>query len=91
MINPVLNAWGAFNNRPCDPVTDMARLTTAIATGSSEIDGPMIVASCRYTSAAGEPPSADAFDITVVDATDPFFIPIPNAAVSVHAIRTVAR
>jgi hypothetical protein len=88
-VNPVLNAWGGFNNRPCEAVTDTARLTTGIVTGSSKIDGPMIVASCRYTSVAGSAPRADAFDITVVDASDPSLMPISGAVVSVFGIRAV--
>jgi len=90
VVNPALNAWGGFNNRACDPVSDMARLTAGIVSGSSKIDGPMIVTSCRYTSMTGEPPSADAFGITVVDASDPSLAPITDAAVSVYGIRAVA-
>ena len=90
VVNPALNAWGGFNNRACDPMSDMARLTAGIVTGSSKIDGPMLVASCRYTSTTGEPPSTDAFGITVVDASDPSLTPIPDAAVSVQGIRAVA-
>lgn len=89
-VNPSLNVHAAFNNRSCDPRRDTARLSAAIIAGPGHFDGPVIVASCRYTSVAGAAPDTDQFEITVVDASDPSFVGIPEVTVSVHGVRAVA-
>lgn len=87
--NPELNTHVAFNDKPCNPDTGTATLTSAII--SPQFDGPAVVATCEYTSTTREPPAPTSFTITVIDAADPIFLPIPDARIVVQTIRPIAR
>jgi hypothetical protein len=84
--NPELNAYAAFHDTDCDPASGEPRLSLSFITLDS-FDGPVRVATCEYSSATGQPPTAECFRIQVVDASDPDLVPIPDTTVSVGSIR----
>jgi len=86
---PAINAYAAFNNTGC--LEDGGSPTvTAGAISLLGWPGPGSFVSCDFTSVSGDPPSADAFRITVVDAWTVDDRAIQNATVSVSAIRPIA-
>jgi len=86
---PEINAYAAFNNTGCLADGEESRVTAgAISLLGWPGPGPFV--SCEYTSATGEPPSADSFRIEVVDAGTIDDKPIKNAGVSLGAVRPLA-
>jgi hypothetical protein len=86
---PEINAYAAFNHTGCPADGESPR----VAAGAISLlgwPGPGPFVSCDYTSATGEPPTADGFRIEVVDAWTLDDKPIENATVSVSAIRPIA-
>lgn len=86
---PEINTYAAFNNTGCSMEGD----PPTVAAGAISLlgwPGPGPFISCDYTSTTGEPPSADSFWITVVDAWAPDDRPVKNAMVSVGAVRPIA-
>jgi hypothetical protein len=86
---PEINAYAAFNNTGC--LVEVDRPT--VSAGAISLlgwSGPGPFVSCDFTSATGEPPSAESFHIDVVDAWTIDDKPIKDATVSVGAIRPIA-
>jgi hypothetical protein len=86
---PEINAYAAFNHSGCLAGGDQA----TVAAGMISLlgwPGPGPLFSCDYASATGEPPTAESFRISVVDAWTIDDKPIQNATVSVSAARPIA-
>jgi hypothetical protein len=79
---PLVNGVAAaFNNKPGD------RVLTAAVIGLRAFDAPYGIIHCRFDYVTS-PPTADEFEITVVDATNIWFLPVvPTPTVVVSAIQ----
>ena len=86
---PEINAYAAFNNSGCASDDEGPRVTAG-AISLLGWPGPGPLMSCEYTSATGEPPTAESFRTEVVDAWTLDDTPVSNATVSVSAIRPIA-
>jgi hypothetical protein len=86
---PAVNAYAAFNNVPCSTEDNSSTLTAGMISLLGW-PGPGPVISCDYTSATGEAPTPQSFQIAVVEALTLDDKPVKNASVSVSAIRPIA-
>lgn len=86
--NPVVNANTAFNDVPCD-ASGTGHLRAAFV-AQLGFEGPIRLATCRYTSAINTPPTPEQFDVVVEDASSPDISPVSGVRVSISAIRAIA-
>ena len=86
--NPVVNANVAFNDVPCD-ASGTGHLRAAFV-AQLGFEGPIRLATCRYTSATDAPPTPERFDVVVEDASSPDIRPVSGVRVSISAIRAIA-
>lgn len=86
--NPAVNALVSLVDLPCDQSrTGHLRLSFVSLVG---FEGPIRLATCRYTSATHEAPTPERFDIVVEDASTPELSPVTDVDVVVSGIRPLA-
>ena len=86
---PTINVFAAFHDHECQAPASDARLAAGVISLVGW-QGPGPYLTCEYTSLTGEPPTAETFDIDVVDATDVEGNTLNGVTVSVSAIRPLA-
>jgi hypothetical protein len=86
--NPAVNASPSFNDVSCD--TAAAGHLRASLVSLLGFEGPIRLATCRYTSATDAPPTPERFDVVVEDASSPDISPVSGVRVSISAIRAIA-
>ena len=86
---PSLNVFSAFHDHECMAPDSEARLAAGVISLVGW-QGPGPYLTCKYTSLDGEAPTAERFNIDVVDATDLEGNTLDDVTVSVSAIRPIA-